>query len=202
MKDGIHAIIQKINIEAEKNSSEYYEYRKNRSDEELNAENAAYLDDLGKRCDMLKKNNEREYTRMLERIISRMNLDILTYQHNLINEIFNMAVSKLKDISEKEFSNMFKSTVKNLTGSFTLYLGEFSAGKLDRAEIEEAIKERGNINIILSDETVPKKSGFVLIDDRVEYSCLFEDLIEDIKNERSASLLKEIFGEIENRLVL
>ena len=202
MKDGIHAIIQKINIEAEKNSSEYYEYRKNRSDEELNAENAAYLDDLGKRCDMLKKNNEREYTRMLERIISRMNLDILTYQHNLINEIFNMAVSKLKDISEKEFSNMFKSTVKNLTGSFTLYLGEFSAGKLDRAAIEEAIKERENINIILSDETVPKKSGFVLIDDRVEYSCLFEDLIEDIKNERSASLLKEIFGEIENRLVL
>lgn len=153
---------------------------------------------------MLQKHNGLEYARLFERISSRLNREILTYQHNLIDEIFDMAALKLMNASKEEFTDMFKSAVKELSrnsngGNFTLYLGEFSISKLDKTAIENV--NINDITIILSDEFIPKKSGFVLSDDRVEYNCLFEDLIEDRKNEQSASILKEVFGDSDNRLI-
>lgn len=204
MIEGIHAIIQKISVDAQQDGNEYFEQRKKSIDEEINNENAVYLSELDKRREMLKKNNEYEYDRMLERMVSRLNRDILTYQHNLIDEIFDMAVLKLRDISEKDFAKMFRCAIKGLEGDFVLHLGELSKDRLDTAEIEKAVKEieNGGINIVLSGETIPKKSGFVIMDDRVEYNCLFEDLIDDKKNEQAAAILKEIFGDCENRLVV
>jgi len=202
MKNGIHAIIQKINADAQQHSSEFFEQRKYSIDEEINSENAVYLRELDKRREMLKKNNEQEHSRMFERMITQFNREILTYQHDLINEIFDAAVLKLRNISKKEFADMFKSAVKNLKGSFVLYLGEFSENKLDISEIEKAAKDNGGINIVLNSAAIPRKSGFVLRDGRVEYNCLFEDLIEDKKTGQAASILKEVFGGSANRLVL
>ena len=202
MKEGIHAIIQKISIDAQEHSDEYRKQKITGADEEINSENTAYLDELAKRREILKKTNEHEYDRMAERMVSRLNREILTYQHNLIDEIFDMAVSKLRDVSEKEFSDMFKSAVKGLTGNFTLQFGELSKNKLDIKEIKRVVKENNGLDIVLSDETISQKSGFVLRDQRVEYNCLFEDLIEDKKNEQTALILKEVFGDCENRLMV
>jgi len=196
MRAGIQAIVHKINVDTEEHSNERREQMKRDIDAEINNDTAVYLNDLAKRREMLQKHNDHEYIRLFERMSSRLNRDILTYQHNLIDEIFDMAAEKLRDASKKEFTDMFNSAVKNLKGDFTLYLGELSIDKLDEAKIENA-----GINIILSDVVIPKKSGFVLRDDRVEYNCLFEDLIEDKKNGQSASILKEVFGNCENKLV-
>ena len=196
MRAGIQAIVQKINVDAEEHSGGRRDQMKGEIDAEINNDTAVYLNDLAKRREMLQKHNEQEYIRLFERMSSRLNREILTYQHILIDEIFDMAVSKLRDASKKEFTDMFKAAIKNFKGDFILHLGELSKDKLDMAEIEN-----GDINIILSGEFIPKKSGFVLRDDRVEYNCLFEDLIEDKKNGQSASILKEVFGDVDNKLV-
>ena len=197
MKAGVQAIIQKIQKDAEEHSVERYTQIKNTIDNEIAADNKLYRDDYFKRREMLKKHNEREYARLLERLSSRFYREILTYQHNLIDEIYDMAVEKLRNASEEEFADMFKAVVRGLKGKFNLYLGELSAGKLDIAEIEKAVKGKRGLEINLSGETIPKRSGFILSDDRVEYNCLFEDLIEDRKNRQTASIIKEIFGDFE-----
>lgn len=195
IKEGIHAIIQKIGIDSKEHSDDCYEQKKNRIDEQINEENIARLEELAKRREMLKKNNEREYVRISERLVSRLHREILTYQHNLIDEIFDMAVSKLREASKEEFTDMFKAAVKGLKGSFVLYMGELSKGKLDITEIDKTVKENVGMEIAAGEEVIPHKSGFVLRDDRVEYNCLFEDLIEDEKNAQAASVLKEVFGD-------
>ncbi|MCL2518185.1 MAG: hypothetical protein FWF15_06435 [Oscillospiraceae bacterium] len=200
MKTGIQAIIHKINVDAEEHSNDHRGQMKEEIDEEINHDTAVYLGDLSKRSEMLKKHNEIQYMRLHERLSSRLNREILTYQRNLINEIFDKAISKLREASDKEFTDMFNSAVANLKGKYTLYLGELSKGKLDDAAIAVAIENAG-ADITLSGETIPKKSGFVLKDDRVEYNCLFEDLIEDKKNEQAALVLKEVFGETGNKLI-
>jgi len=197
MKAGVQAIIQKIQKDAEEHSVERYTQIKNTIDNEIAADNKLYRDDYFKRREMLKKHNEREYARLLERLSSRFYREILTYQHNLIDEIYDMAVEKLRNASEEEFADMFKAVVRGLKGKFNLYLGELSVGKLDIAEIEKAVKGKRGLEINLSGETIPKRSGFILSDDRVEYNCLFEDLIEDRKNRQTASIIKEIFGDFE-----
>ena len=203
MRAWIQAIIQKINIDAERHSSERREQIIKDIDEEISGGNAVYQSELDKRREMLIKHNEREYARLFERMSSRLNREILTYQHNLIDGIFDMAVSKLRNASDEELSDMFKAAVRDLKGSFILYVGELSKSRLDINNIEKIIKEKENdgLDIVLSPETIPKKSGFVLSDDRVEYNCLFEDLIEDMKNGQAASILKEVFGDCETRLV-
>ena len=202
LKDATHAIIQKINVDAQQHSDEYYEHRKNVAAEELNNETAGHITEINKRREMLLKNNEHEYDRMYERMVSRVNRELLTYQHNLTDEIFDMAVMKLRNVSEEEFSDMFKIAVSGLKGKFILYIGELSKYKLNADDISRIIKENDGIEIVLSGEFIPKKSGFVLRDDRVEYNCLFEDLIEDRKNEQAALILKEIFGDSESQLTL
>jgi len=196
MKAGIQAILHKINLDAEEHSNEHRDQMKEEIDEEINHDTAVYLGELTKRSEMLKKHNEIEYMRLHERLSSRLNREILTYQRNLIDEIFSMAATKLREASDKEFTEMFKSAVRGLKGSYTLYLGELSKGKLDENIIKNACAD-----VTLSDEIIPKKSGFVLKDDRVEYNCLFEDLIEDKKNEQAPLILKEVFGESDNKLV-
>ena len=207
MKAGIQAIIQKIGAEAEEHSRDYFEKIKDDIDGQINGENIIYRDEQGKRREIFIKNNEHEYARMFERLGSRLNREILRYQRELADGIFDMAVSKLRDVSKAEFFNMFKAALKELTddfpggGSFILHLGEFSGGKLESSEIEEAAKETGRINIVLDPGFIPKKSGFVLSDERIEYNYLFEDLIEDKKNEQTAQILKEVFGDTEKRLI-
>ena len=89
---------------------------------------------------------------------------------------------------------MFQAAVKGLKGSYTLHPGELSEGKLDGRALGSAMGDNVGLDLALSSETIPGKSGFVLRDDRVEYNHLFEDLVEDMKGSQEASIMKEIFG--------
>jgi len=195
MKTGIHTIIQKIQADAQQHSNERSTQIRNEIDEETNRENTHYCEEFDKRREILKNHNEHEYKRLLERLNSRYNRELLTYQHSLIDEIFDRAVLKLRNTLEKDFSEMLKAAVKGLNGRLTLYIGELSEGMLDSQSLEEAVKGNCGLEIVMSAETISRKSGFLLADDMVEYNYLFEDLIEDRKRERAAAIFKEVFDE-------
>jgi len=194
MRAGVQEIIKIIHEDAHRHGGERYSHIKEAIDTEIDIENAMRHEESEKEREVLRKHNEHEYARRLEYQRSRLNRELLIYQHELIDEIFNMAVAKLRDVSAGEFSEMLKAAVKGLKGSYILYLGSLSWGKLDCSVLDEAMEENDSLKIALSSEKIPQKSGFVLRDDRVEYNHLFEDLVEDIKSGRTAAILKEIFG--------
>jgi vacuolar-type H+-ATPase subunit E/Vma4 len=196
MKTGIQAIIQKIDIEAEQHGNERRDQIKHEIDEEINARLELYHEEMDKRRELFQKHSEREYLRLLERLSSKVSRDVLTYQHNLIDQIFDMAAQKLRDCPAGEFAAMFGAAVKGFKGKFTLFLGEYSDGMLDQAAIDKAVKSGGGggLEITLDSQKITGKSGFVMEDDRVEYNCLFEDLIEKMKNEQAAAILEEVFA--------
>ena len=194
MKAGVHVIISKIHEDAQQHGSERYTQTKDAIDGQIDVENAVYQEESDKERDVLKKHNEHEYARRLEYQRSRLNRELLVYQHELSDEIFDMAVAKLRDVSTNEFSEMLIVAVKGLKGNYTMHLGALSKGKFDYAVLEEVVNTNTGLNITLSPEAIPQKSGFVLADDRVEYDHLFEDLVEDIKSKRTAAVIKEIFG--------
>ena len=194
MRAGVQAIVRIIHEDAHRHGNERYSHIKNTIDSEIDIENAIRHEESEKEREVLRKHNNHEYMRRLEYQRSRLNRELLVYQHDLIDEIFALAVEKLREISTAEFSEMFKTAVKGLKGSFILYLGELSDGKLDGRALDEAVNTNARLKIALSSDKIPQKSGFLLMDDRVEYNHLFEDLVEDIKGERSAAIFKEIFG--------
>jgi len=195
---GIHAIIQKINADAEQHSGDRFLQRKSGIDKEADSKKSAYAEELQKRREMLKNNNKHEYDLLLDRLNSRFSRELLAYRRGLVDDIFDMAAAKLRDASGEEFSEMFSKAVCGLTGEFVLHIGGLSKGKLDAGIIELAQKENAGLTLTLSPDAIPAKSGFVLKDDRVEYNCLFEDLIEDKKAEQANLILREVFGEERN----
>ena len=189
----IHAIIQKIQADAELQSSDLCEKIKSEADNEISVELNLHNEEFEKRRHALLKQNELEYGRLRERMSSRLHRDLLSYRQELLDEIFDLAVEKLKNASAAEYSEMFTAAVKGLTGRFTLYLGEYSVGKLTARDAGKAAAENSGLSIHFSHEVVLRKSGFSLRDDKVEYSCLFEDLIKDKKGAQAAALLREVF---------
>ena len=194
MKQAVQSIIQKINADADVHGNERYEQIKREIDEEIAEENAQYSDEQKKRREALIKNNALEFTRLAERIASRRHNDLLTYQNELLDGMFNRALAKLKNITEAELMDMFYNTIKNLSGVFELIPGGLSRDKFDAQKIKEAAGRIQNLSVMLSENTIPLKSGFVLRNEIIEYNCLFEDLIEEEKQEQAAKILKEVFG--------
>jgi hypothetical protein len=201
MKAGIQAIIRKINADAERHAGERYAQQKSEIDEKIAAEIMAYSNELAKRRELQKKHNEHEYILLIDRLKGRLGRELLTYQHSLTDEIFDMAAAKLKKASKQEFFEMFKAVIKILRGRFDLQLGELSEGMLNKKDVELALEETGraDIEINWSGGLIPKKSGFVLGNEQIEYNCLFEDLISDKKNGQAALVMKEVFGDGEKR---
>jgi len=195
MKAAMQAIIMKINEDADQHGRERYAQIKNAIDSEIESENSLHLEESDKQHEILRKHNEHEHARRLEYQRSRLNRELLIYQHELTNEIFEKAVSKLREISGDEFSIMFKAAVKGLKGNYVLHLGSLSEGKLDGNALGDAIGDNVGLDIALSPDAAPGKSGFLLNDNRVEYDHLFEDLVEDMKSEQSAAIMKEVFGD-------
>ena len=194
MKAGIQAIIMKINEDADQQGVERFMQLKNAVDRDIGDENTQYREESDKQHEVLKKHNEHEYARRLEYQRSRLNRELLIYQHELTSEIFDIAVDKLRRVTNDEFATMFKAAVTGLKGSYVLRLGALSEGKLEGRAIEEAMGENIGLDIALSSETIPHRSGFTLRDARVEYDHLFEDLVEDIKGRQAAAIMKDIFG--------
>jgi len=194
VKAGVQAIIMKISEDAQQHGDERYSQIKCAIDHEIESENVIYQEESDKQREVLRKHNEHEYARRLEYQRSRLNRELLVYQHELTDEIFDMVVAQLRDVPNDEFAEMFKSAVKWLKGSYTLHLGALSEGKLGSRDIEGAVGETEGLAISLSPDTIPNKSGFLLRDDNVEYNHIFEELIEDVKKDNAAAIIKEVFG--------
>jgi vacuolar-type H+-ATPase subunit E/Vma4 len=194
MKAGLQAIITRISEDAQQYGNERYLQIKNTIDSEIDAENEVYHEEFNKQREILRRHNEHECARRLEYQRSRLNRDLLLYQHELIDRIFDMAVEKLRDISTDEFTAMFKSAMKLLKGSYTLHLGERSKGKLGDNAIKDAMAETEGLSITLSPNAIAGKSGFALRNDNIEFNNVFEDLIEDVKKDKAAAIMKEVFG--------
>ena len=194
MKAGIQAIIMKISEDAHRHGSERFSQVKNAIDSEIDGENAVYGEEADKQREVFRKHSEHEYARRIEYQRSRLNRELLLYQHKLTDEIFDMAVAKLRDFAGDELTALFKSEVKWMTGGYTLHLGALSEGKINDNVLREAMEETEGLHITLSPERIPNKSGFALRNDAVEFNHIFEDLIEDVKKKETAPMMKELFG--------
>jgi vacuolar-type H+-ATPase subunit E/Vma4 len=195
-KQGIQAILQKIRADAQTHAEERYLVIKDEADKEIDGENAFIEDDYAKRRELLANHNAHEYALLLDRLNSRFNRELLTYRHNLIGEIFSEAVRKLIGAPAEDYAEMLLRAVAGLSGDVTLHIGELSADKITPAAIKAAQDANGNLFINVSDALIPNRGGFMLNDSRVEYNCLFDDLMEDKRNEQAAFILNEVFGEM------
>jgi len=194
LTDSVKELIRKIGEDAGRHAAERYEQIKFDIDDEIDGEDSVYAEETRKKRESLISHYSREYARLNERVQSRLHQEIIAYQNQLIEEIFMSALKKLNNISSDVFIDMVLAAFEGIEGTYDLFIGELSENKVDKKRLIEAVNGRSGIHIRVMEETIPHKSGFLFKDDRVEYDCLFEDLIDEKLNEQSAEILQEVFG--------
>ena len=193
VKEMGQVIIQKIHEETRKDSAEFIKKRKAGAEAVLASQTEKYHHEYEKHRQLLQKQKDQELEEAVERRSSALNRELLNYLQQLYHEIFELAVAKLRAVSDGEFHSLLEHAIIGVHGDFVLYLGELTKDKLKEEDFVRIVSGKEGLNMSLSADTIPNKSGFLFADESIEYNCLFEDLMEEKKDEQAASILKEVF---------
>ena len=193
VKEMGQVIIHKIHEETRKDSAEFIKKRKASAEAVLVSQTEKYHHEYEKQRQLLQKQKDRELEEAVERRSSALNRELLNYLQQLYHEIFELAVEKLRAVSDEEFHSLLEHAIIDVRGDFVLYLGELTKDKLKTDDFARIVSAKEGLNMTLCPDTIPNKSGFLFADESIEYNCLFEDLMEEKKDEQAASILKEVF---------
>lgn len=121
------------------------------------------------------------------------NRELTGYVYGLIDGIFDEVNSKLCGMDSTQFLQFYNGIIAklNLNGEYKVVLGEKTAALLDG-------KTRGGLEIktekfslVVDGKTVKNEGGFVLEKAPVEYSFLFSEMLEALKQKEAPTLFKQ-----------
>jgi len=123
---------------------------------------------------------------------------LLAAKQQLLKELFDEALKKIRGMSEKEFNQFVATNLKqvDLNGDVEMIVAQNSvdyATETNKQLWQEAAAPE--INLVVSENTVPKRDGFLLRQGEIEYNFTFEAMLSTSEEELSSELLNLIFGE-------
>lgn len=139
-----------------------------------------------------------------QRIISSTKLTVrnekLVAMQEIIDKVFKGALEKLLVINDKEYLDLIKRYLLSMpiAGNEELILPtKFRDTFRDEylAEINVALKLSGKIGEMkLSDQDRSVNSGFIVIKNGIEINNTFENLVNSLRDELEAEIVKELFN--------
>lgn len=122
---------------------------------------------------------------------------ILASKINIINDMINESMYKLKNLPAPEYFNIITVLIKRYAqnGCGTL---RFSQKDLDRLpdgfenELNGLFKDSGR-SFTVSHEALPTDGGVVIVYNDIEQNCTFDSLLESSLDEIKDSLFEEVF---------
>ncbi|MDN6544897.1 MAG: ATPase V, partial [Enterococcaceae bacterium] len=120
--------------------------------------------------------------------------DALNKKQAYLNQLFDEVVLKMSEWSAKEFQEFMKAQLGSLelTGKATILLGEYSQTKVTQ-EWLTALSD-ATVQWELSEEVVPKESGFIVAKDGLDYNFLFSALVEEIQKTEGFKVAEKLFS--------
>lgn len=119
---------------------------------------------------------------------------LLSEKQVRLTNAFNEAEWLMEQWSSTQFQDFLLSVLSQHPEdkSMEILLGEKSAANVSPQWVEE-ISQTG-VKLQLSEELIPKKAGFVLRGDGIEYNYCFDELIEDVRGQIVTKVANKLFG--------
>ncbi|AYW47459.1 MULTISPECIES: V-type ATP synthase subunit E [Tetragenococcus] len=123
---------------------------------------------------------------------------ILAAKQQLLRELFAEALKRLRTMSAKEFNQFVTSNLKQVdfNGNVEMVVAQnsidYATEENKQVWQEAAVPE---MNLSISQNTVPKRGGFLLRQGEIEYNFTFEAMLSTSEEELSSELLNLIFKE-------
>lgn len=191
MKD-LEQLKQQILMEVEQDSAHQLAVATKEQEERINQTNATLAQKEVARKTQLKQLAKNQLEKEKQSLINASKMEVLQVKRSLLNHVFDDVRTILSSWQGETLRMFIQSAVKQLPQEQTiLILGELTKDLLSTEDRQELIASTNTL--IISNETVAKKAGFVLQQDGIEYNYLFDALIEDLKQEYSSQLAKQAF---------
>lgn len=163
------------------------------AEDEIQASQAAEAASRQQLKDDVKAKVEREYAIKKNTLEIQKRNQILSAKQNVLSKVIVDAKAKLDTLD----STTFQAFVVGVLNQFkdenevTLTFGQKSAHLADA----RWIKENGpkELTVHVSNETIPKKSGFVVEKDGIDYNFIFDTLVDEVKSEILSDISNELF---------
>lgn len=116
--------------------------------------------------------------------------DKLQAKQGLLEKVYSQAIVELQQLSSEEFTALIKGALDQVAGTenLTLTIGEFSQHQFDANQVKTL-----NQTVQIGEGFIPKRSGFVLSNEEVDYNFTFESIIDQKKKELAPKLVKQAF---------
>ncbi|MDN6362545.1 MAG: V-type ATP synthase subunit E [Tetragenococcus koreensis] len=123
---------------------------------------------------------------------------LLAAKQQLLEELFAESLKKIKAMSEEDFNQYVSSNLNQvqLNGDVELVVGQDSinyATEENKKVWQEAAAPEMNLSV--SERTIPKRGGFLLRQGEIVYNFTFEAILSTSEEELSGELLSLIFDE-------
>lgn len=119
---------------------------------------------------------------------------LLSEKQISLTKAFNEAEGLMEQWSSTQFQDFLLSVLSQHPENkiMEILIGEKSTAKVSPQWVEE-ISLTG-VKLLLSEELIPRKAGFVLRSDGIEYNYCFDELIEDVRGQIVTKVANKLFG--------
>lgn len=118
----------------------------------------------------------------------------LNSKQELLGRLFKETGEKMTQWDTAAFQQFAAGILSklDLSGEVALNAGEYSKDKVNQEWLNQFTTE--TLMLQLSEQTIPKESGFVLAKDGIEYNFLFSALVQEVQTAESYKIAKMLFG--------
>ena len=154
--------------------------------------------------DRLTSRYKREAQQHLERLKSAIELDarkqLLAVKQEQISLVFERAVEKLHNLSEKEYVDLLVSLAvrASTTGKETILLNANDYTRFGKLTVESANQQLKNLGrtgeLKLAENTRSIDGGIILVDGPIELNCSISALVEQQRNDMASQIAQLLFS--------
>ena len=154
--------------------------------------------------DRLTSRYKREAQQHLERLKSAIELDarkqLLAVKQEQISLVFERAVEKLHNLSEKEYVDLLVSLAvrASTTGKESILLNANDYTRFGKLTVESANQQLKNLGrtgeLKLAGNTRSIDGGIILVDGPIELNCSISALVEQQRNDMASQIAQLLFS--------
>ena len=143
--------------------------------------------------------NEKSAAEHEERLVSAAQMEArkvqLAAKQEMLEKAYELALEKLCAMPAEQYTAVLAELMvkASSTGTESVIFSAEDREKVGKAAVEKANAVSGK-QMVLADETLPIKGGFILKDQNVEVNCTFETLVRLQKAETAGAVAKKLFA--------
>ncbi|MGM9902987.1 hypothetical protein A5844_001734 [Enterococcus sp. 10A9_DIV0425] len=192
--NAIDTIIKQMNETAQAERAAFEEAERAKIDQQINAERMRIEAEYEKQKAKELETIEKTYRQLRNRQQVEVRQSALNEKQEFLRRLFEEAQQELETWEASKQLDFMEACLHSLSlsGEVILIPGEKSVSLLTK-DVVEQWNQALPFTLCLSEQVVPKQSGFLIDDQGVQYNFVYSNLIQEVQEKMRFEIAKQLF---------